>query len=251
MEGPGAASGRRALSQRPFLPYRLLPPRAVSPRLIFPYSALHLPLSFLTPRRIPALSFLTPHRTFPLSFPVSRHIFPPGPLSPPRGGERFLRSFFQKATLPSPLLPIPAPVCSVSCIPAPVCSVSCIPPLVRSVSCISTPPVCCVSCIPTLPCVAFSTSPPHAAPAIFLCPGLTDAVLCAILSTKNTVLQRRQFVTILSVNKTREKDGRIAPFLFCRVWERGQNRPAKKEGAPCAEKGKKNGKKNMKPIACC
>ena len=219
MEGPGAASGRRALSQRPFLPYRLLPPRAVSPRHIFPYPTPHLPLSFLAPRR-----------TFPLSFPVSRHIFRPA-LFPRRAGAKgFCGAFFKKRPSRRPFCLFPLP-----CVPLPV-----FPPL-----------VCSVSCIPTLPCVAFSASPPHTAPAIFLCPGLTDAVLCAILSTKNTVLQRRQFVTILSVNKTREKDGRIAPFLFCRVWERGQNRPAKKEGAPCAEKGKKNGKKNMKPIACC
>ena len=240
MEGPGAASGRRALSQRPFLPYRLLPPRAVSPRLIFPYSALHLPLSFLAPRRIPPFfPCSAPH--FPPFFPRFTSHLSARPSFPAARGRKVFAELFSKSDPPV------AP----SAIPAPVCSVSCIPPLVRSVSCISTPPVCCVSCIPTLPCVAFSTSPPHAAPAIFLCPGLTDAVLCAILSTKNTVLQRRQFVTILSVNKTREKDGRIAPFLFCRVWERGQNRPAKKEGAPCAEKGKKNGKKNMKPIACC
>ncbi len=148
MEGPGAASGRRALSQRPFLPYRLLPPRAVSPRLIFPYSALHLPLSFLTPRRIP-LFFPCSAPHFPPFFPRFTSHLSPGPLSPPRGGERFLRSFFQKATLPSPLLPIPAPVCSVSCIP-PSCVLRFLysHPPVCSVSCISTPPVCCVFRIP-------------------------------------------------------------------------------------------------------
>ena len=148
MEGPGAASGRRALSQRPFLPYRLLPPRAVSPRLIFPYSAPHLPLSFLTPRRIP-LFFPCSAPHFPPFFPRFTSHLSARPLSPPRGGERFLRSFFQKATLPLPLLPIPAPVCSVSCIP-PSCVLRFLysHPPVCSVSCISTPPVCCVFRIP-------------------------------------------------------------------------------------------------------
>ena len=240
MEGPGAASGRRALSQRPFLPYRLLPPRAVSPRLIFPYSALHLPLSFLTPRRIPPFfPCSAPH--FPPFFPRFTSHLSARPSFPAARGRKVFAELFPKSDPPvapsaysrprvfrflySPLLCAPFPV---------------FPPTRVFRFLYSHPPVCCVF-----------ASPPHTAPAIFLCPGLTDAVLCAILSTKNTVLQRRQFVTILSVNKTREKDGRIAPFLFCRVWERGQNRPAKKEGAPCAEKGKKNGKKNMKPIACC
>lgn len=203
-------------------------------------------------RRISPPYLSLPRAAFPPFFPCSAPHFPPffprftshlspGPLSPPRGGERFLRSFFQKATLPSPLLPIPAPVCSVSCIP-PSCVLRFLysHPPVCSVSCISTPPVCCVFRIPA----------PHGS-GNFPLPGLDRCRPLCYTVHKNTVLQRRQFVTILSVNKTREKDGRIAPFLFCRVWERGQNRPAKKEGAPCAEKGKKNGKKNMKPIACC